>query len=225
MHLEISTLMTPDHWFTTGLGIIGLLQFLAFVLQARRLHQTIDAMLAAETRQQTTDHIQLRAWVGIDAVRLNAPNLKAASYTPVDLDEVGGEVADSALFTVRNFGRTPANQVQIVARWFHMPPNQRPASVGNHWRPFKIDADAPVRQTRTKHTIFPDQTKVLELPIANLSSLRAAVAATATTYLYGELSYTDIYAKHGSTLFCFTYFPGRPPGDQFVSYEERNEAK
>jgi hypothetical protein len=211
--------------FTAALVFVGVLQLFAFVLQARRLHQTIGVMQTAEERQQATDRAQLRAWVGIDSIVLDATNLHVADYTPPDTGKPGVEILDKVLISVKNFGRTPANQVQIIARWFAMPAFHRPPRDSHCWRPFRLNAESPVRQTWSRPTIFPDQVRGEEVSINDLSPLQSALAGTGCCYLYGEISYIDISGQPGSTEFCFIYYPNRPAGKQFAPYEEHNEAR
>jgi hypothetical protein len=89
---------SPDWWTigaTLALVCVGLLQFVAFIVQARRLGQTINIM-------KDTAERQLRAYVGLKGV-VTIANV-AQGQKPIVTAPVG------------NFGQTPAYKVKLLPK-------------------------------------------------------------------------------------------------------------
>ncbi len=64
-----------------------------------------------------------------------------------------------------------------------------------------------------------------DLPLLDILFFRRALAGERSAYLYGGITYLDIFGKEGSTEFCYFYDPSGPEDRQFVPYEDWNEAK
>jgi hypothetical protein len=217
----------PATWtdvLTAALVGVGILQLLAFVWQAFSLRATFRAMRATDERQKSTDRTQLRAWIGIESIILDAPNLHVAGYISTDHKVIGARPTDKLVIRLKNFGQTPANRVLAWARPIAMPAHERlPADY--HRRPFQGTAQTKVRQQWSRPTIFQNQVSDNDLTLADISFFRQAVSGEKSVYLYGGITYVDVFGKDGSMEFCYSYDPTGPVGRQFVPYEDWNEAK
>ena len=76
--------------------------------------------LAALLDIRKTNKRQLRAYVGLESLRLELPELNDPNYRPIQPDKAGLVVDDYVLATVKNYGTTPALDVRTQVNWVYV---------------------------------------------------------------------------------------------------------
>jgi hypothetical protein len=193
--------------------ILGTLVFTAVAALATR--QTVHVM--RETSKQ-----DVRAYVGIQEMSLECESNDSPDYQP-DPIVVGGIAKNKIKVALKNFGRTPASNVHIWVNWqpliwgYRLPddftyPDQNNVTAGN------------LRPSWSNSVVFPDQVFQTWVTITDMRPFFSAQRRDTVLYLYGHVEYIDIHKTAQHTLFCYSYCPWRPVGDQFIPYEKHNKA-
>lgn len=168
---------------------------------------------------------QLRAYVGIESIVLDAPNIGRQDYKP-HVPKAGSRSPDTLRITIRNFGATPANEVIVWANWVSTDFGARlPDAFG--YPDFGVGDKGPngLRTTLIRPTVFPQQVWPQDIGIDDLAPFVGANRREANTYVYGHINYRDMLGTHRTTDFCFSYDPEEGGGAAFTAYEQHNEAK
>jgi hypothetical protein len=190
-----------DRWLVrlTGiLGFIGVLQLIAFIIQARRLGQTVDVMKATAERQ-------LRAYVMVESIRIDA--------APVE-----GTIIR---IQIKNFGTTPAHEVVHVNNFavdaFPTPISLPPSDAGR--QPIVPRAVLPPSGTLVRL-----ETRFLpaELSEAQKQKLKAGAAAL---YVFGRIDCVDAFGKPRWTEYRFFNYPAYTGPTDFAQTEEGNRTE
>jgi hypothetical protein len=200
-----------------ALGTLGLVAFTATLWWAtRKLVKGAD-----ETASR-----QLRAYVGIDRMELDTRNLANAHYKPHE-PKAGTRSPDAIIATIRNFGTTPANSVHVWINWGGMPFAERLPTDFPYPNYDSVTVGGPtgLRPTWTRPALFPNQVTEQPAFVNDLSGFIGAARGALTMYVWGTISYIDMFKEHRETDFCFSFDPGAVLGKRFVAYEEHNEAR
>jgi hypothetical protein len=211
-------------WFTGVLALISLVQ-IAFLFRADNTARiAANAARATVNSMDDTAQKQLRAYVGIFDILLECKNLTVAKYEP-KTEIIAGTVHDDFIvITMKNFGSTPANQARMWVNWYSQKFGER-LPKNFKWGDYDSVSKGEVHPIFAKTAIFPGQTIKLLTVINDLTPFRGAIAKMVNFYIYGHIDYVDIYEANHTTTFCYHYSPWRPVGDQFMPYEEYNEAQ
>lgn len=203
----------------------------------KRLGTTINllmlmaAVVTIWTTQQASIQ-QLKAYVGIDSIQLEFqrnPNQPLA-IAPGEWRPLKNNI----IFKLKNFGATPAQDVQLKASWLPLsPPNLLPKnykypdlreSSDDEEEAGNADKKYTVVKGESKTVIFPGQQYPTRVGFFSASKFRSATEMKTLMAIYGHIDYKDIFYVSHQTRFCYLYFPDRPEGERFVPYEEHNEA-
>ena len=165
---------------------------------------------------------QLRAYIGIERLEVNAPNLSNAQYRL--LPDANGIIfyADFITGVLHNYGQTPAFKVsfkvafaKVIPMFASLPENfaypMEPAVIASYESMATVE---PGQSFRSNIGIKKPEIMVI---------LREAQARSSYVYFYGFSKYTDIYGRQWRQKFCWAYEPWRPEGDRFTPYKEHNE--
>ena len=131
------------------------------------------------------------------------------------------------MFAIKNFGLTPANSVFLWASWGGMPHSVRLPDDFKYPKRDNVTVGGPmgIRPTWTKPTLFPDQTTEQTAPINDLIGFIDSRKGTHTMYVWGTISYVDVFKQERETDFCFVFDPLANVGERFSAYEKHNEAR
>jgi hypothetical protein len=180
--------------------------------------------LVGDTRQSSER--QLRAYVGIENIEIDCPNLSNLNYVKY-VPSPGTMSPDVINITVKNFGTTPANKVHVLANWGGI---QFGARLPDNFD-FPVTDIASLagpqglRPTWTKPALFPGQVFVQTIAINNAIGFIHAAAGQITMIVWGRVYYVDMFGQNRETLFCFQFAPANPAGKWFVPYEMHNQAR
>lgn len=170
------------------------------------------AAIAAERTvetMETTARRELRAYVGIDDIRLKCKNLNTIQYAPHQMAP-GTMIGDDLLcITFKNYGNTTAKTVRFNGKWASM---KYPLELAkNEWE--------SIPENSWPFVIFPGQTNESLIVLNDLTEFRKAITKEVIVYVFGRIEYFDIYEiDQRTTSFCYIYSPERPDGLQFVPY-------
>ena len=149
-------------------------------------------------------YCQLRVFKKTDQTLTNTMINGQRAYLSIDTMAGLRHVADNVLFTVKNFGQTPAKRVRITSNLEFVGKNEElPANFTFPDRPV-----CGTIQSRNSNlgTIFPNNP-----PLAwrNICPDQAPVYALVEKgeragYLYGHIDYVDIFDSPRRTNFCFS---------------------
>lgn len=178
----------------TGLGVLlvfGTLRHTKRAADAARA--TVDAMESAKKQQ-------LRAYVGVEAICLEAPNIDVAEF---DVQQPPFPerfiFSDLVRMTVRNFGQTFASDVAVfIAYHTFVPFGSAPA------RGDKIDSKftEELISDASRAIIDGQNAFTFTVPIKrSLEPFRKAIRKESTLLFDGKIEYTDIFgATWGKTI-------------------------
>ena len=162
---------------------------------------------------------QLRAYVALEGINLRTPNLLVPSYSP-PADGPGIVFQDYVVPKIKNYGATPASNVNVYLYWYSFPLHQRPPldfpfnDVPNQYR---------YSSTISNFTISPGQEVGSSVvPIRNLEPFVEAERELRTLYFHGHVDYGDIYQRRWRNEFCFEYQPFNPVDQKFVPCGSHN---
>lgn len=176
----------------------------------------------AKGAEETAER-QLRAYIGVESVAFEAPDLRLGDYAPQDRNSVGVPCRNFACVTIRNFGQTPALSVQTFIYL---------ATTGFATRlPIEFlranDADVvdaeDTRETRDIPMLQRSQPYKARLAVWDLTDVRRAHLKTATLYIFGRTYYRDAFDRPRRTTFCYVWNPDQDGSAyEFSPYEEYN---
>jgi hypothetical protein len=172
--------------------------------------------VAYQTFESTVDTAQkqLRAYVGVDDIGIELPSSKVENYQPVKLS-LGTHIPDYLILTVKNTGTTPAKKVTTWVNWEPLPFGyQLPEDFDfkDHESTFK----GPLGLVKSTYSLFPGQPRETIISIADARSFLEAQSKKKSLYLYGYISYEDIYGREHKTNFCYAYQPYANASQQFL---------
>ncbi|HEU0118131.1 MAG TPA: hypothetical protein VFR09_05810 [Alphaproteobacteria bacterium] len=144
-------------------------------------------------RAGDTAHRQLRAYVGLGPqnVALQVPTVligtkKCSIYS------------DCIVIDMKNYGATPAQHVASQATWIGIPKSFVLDKT------YKYPTLASGNNDFTSESIiFPGQEYISEIQVKDVSVFKHAFAQENDFYLYGYISYKDIYNQKRTTNFCY----------------------
>lgn len=198
----------------TGAGVFLVWRTLkASWAAAREAKRAADAANASLNHAKESTERQLRAYVGIDSIKLEITS-DILTYEPTDLTSQNIIFPDFLAITVKNYGETPAKNVQTrvaIGRGPHLLA-----------MPSDYDYDAvfsqPVQTGNiiTRTYLNRMQAESIKSPI-DPRHVWATKAKEAGLVVYGRIYYTDVFDKNWSTKFCYIWEPWHPPGERFVA--------
>lgn len=189
--------ITPDQliaYLTGGMLLVAAVQALLFLIQLRLMRKSLNsAMDATRVAQNTlalmkdTAQRQLRAYISVTTASIEFP-------------EPG---RPKATLTFKNAGQTPAHDVQV---WIH----QWAATY-----PLKITLPTPPRDfTMAKNTLGAGahcyMTNEAPQPIFNEPYLNLVGTSQGTIYVYGEISYVDVFGERHTQQYRLMYGGSEP---------------
>jgi len=205
-------------WWQLGLIKAGLADTSKAAVAAEKAalaaQQTVVTMEAAE-------RTQLRAYVGIDSIKIDAPNLTNHRYVVLE-DKPGIVWKDSILLSIKNFGQTPARNVTTYINWEPMPLSFNLPE--NFLFRDNINNNNPVIDySPSLYYLDKDQIIISNIPIKDLTNFRSAYKKETNNFVYGHITYSDIYNRRWRRHFCFLWEPWAPPGrSKFPEYKKNN---
>jgi hypothetical protein len=211
------------NWFQAVVGAVTLIFVGATFYQTKR---TADAAIAAAKATEAavavarqTEKRQLRAYVGVEKVKIESPST-LGSYEPTPEGEDGRIFKDFIAVTIKNFGNTPARQVEVLAgiapvALFAKAPTSEAmdAAISKSGNPSSFIARAHL-QTQ--------QSEIIKCKLSDLNAVLLARQDQQTIYVFGRIFYQDAYDDFWSTKFCYAWEPSHPGGERFVSYQDFN---
>jgi hypothetical protein len=197
------------NWWIVRLTIaavgVGVLQLVAFIVQAGVLLKTITAM--RENAKQ-----DLRAYVDAINVSMVCPTLDIPNYV------AGPGMQHDALFvTFLNTGKTPARKVLVHASCVTIE-GYRTELPGDFSYP-----DVPkAKSIPSVSSIIPNTpTRTDGFETIDLVGVKRARKREATVYIYGHADYFDVFGDPHITPFCYEFMP-ETPNAAFRAYKEHN---
>ena len=175
-------LITPDQlmaYLTGGMLLVAAVQALLFLFQLRLMRKSLDSAVDASRVAQNTLAImkdtaqrQLRAYISVTAANIEFPE--------------PGRPKSTLIF--KNAGQTPAHDVQV---WIHQ------------WvAAYPLDVTLPTPSpdfVMAKNTLGAGahclMTNEAPRPIFNPSLLHLVGTPQGTIYVYGEVSYSDVFGS------------------------------
>jgi hypothetical protein len=192
-------------WVQVGLSLVGVLLVIHSMGQTRRAVE-----IAEKTRidADTQARQQLRAYVGVESVGHQIGALPGDDYFIV---------------SAKNYGTTPAYDVEIHGRALALPGLSRPQEGFFDHLPTKVVSEAVPRPFIPKAILTPTQTTSIGNRHPQLHEmLESARAERSTVYVYGSIFYRDIFRQPWRTKFCYVFQTNKVPSAGFVPFEEYN---
>ncbi|MSQ22778.1 MAG: hypothetical protein EXR53_05680 [Dehalococcoidia bacterium] len=180
--------------------------------------------LAALLNIRKTNKRQLRAYVGLESLRLELPELNDPNYRPIQPDKAGLVVDDYVLATVKNYGTTPALDVRTQVNWHGVP-------FGTLIQDDFAYADAEsittpdISRVISRYAVMQQQSHVDRVPVYDASVFKKAQQREISIWMYGHIDYRDIYGRKWSREFSFIYEPWQSLEQQFVPDAHRNDER
>jgi hypothetical protein len=173
---------------------VGILQLIAFIVQACVLWKTITAM--RENSKQ-----DLRAYVDAINTSMVCPTLDIPNYVAGP-----GMEQDAVFITFLNTGKTPARKVLVNASCI---------AVEGYRTELPADFAYPdIPKTISIPSVFsivPNiPTRTDGLYTLDLDGIRRARKREATVYIYGHADYFDVFGDPHVTPFCYEFTPETP---------------
>jgi hypothetical protein len=148
---------------------------------------------------------QLRAYVGIESLKIECGSCDSEKYTPV-LPIPGAIAKDFFRASLRNSGTTPANKLTVRINWAQTP-------VPQGWpNDFKFE-DAPkmnipgIVENASVAVIQPNSSYGTLGPIVDATPFIAARNKNIVLLVYGHIDYVDVFGATQWTTFCYLYEP------------------
>ena len=167
----------------------------------------------------------MRAYVGLDSIEFEVPDLNNSSYKLIPSSDGRVFFNNFIYITFHNYGQTPANKtsafvVSVMEMPFigNLPENyDYSEKINDATRPFPASfvSSEVVEPGRAA-------TRGINLTEDHLAFLRKANNKEGSLYFYGHIDYTDIFNRKWRHYFCWAYEPWRTPGHQFTPYKEHN---
>jgi len=162
---------------------------------------------------------QLRAYVSIEDISLDAPNISNSDYdTPIP-NPAGFIPHDAVRLIIKNNGQTPAHDVAGFLNWDTISPfNEIPLGTSLINYVTAADISSSSRQfldsgRQFSHTIWIK---------TSLAPFRRAMADEARLIFYGWIEYTDIFGVKWSRNFRYVWQPNRSGDDRLYPGREGN---
>jgi hypothetical protein len=193
--------------FTAGFFLVTLFLWLA----TRNLVRGAD-----DTSQR-----QLRAYVGVQQIELRCVGFGIPDYQPAPRT-IGYQHKDLLLVTLKNYGLTPAYDVRLWVNWYTMPYGERLPADFAYPDYGGIDPGVP-QPTLTQVILHKDQEHVAIIAIFDLRPFIATRQEKSSMYIYGHITYRDIYQRRWRATFCQNWEPWSSAGVEFVPYKEHND--
>jgi len=207
--------MKSHDWYDiTTLIILGITLTALIIYTGLTYYQ---ASIARDTARR-----QLRAYVGINAIDIEAPNLKKAGYEVPANPPAGFIYKDFVVPLIKNFGQTPASDVLVIVNWIPVTPfgYLLPDNF-----PYQDYSTSGGTTTASRFVLDPGQIHTGKVKIDKLKFFRDAQSKATSLYIYGHIDYTDIYNRRWQREFSYAYEPWRPEGDRFVPDRKHNGEK
>ena len=194
---------------TAGMLVVAAVQAWFFLIQLRVMSRSLkvaeSAALAAdrtvETMQDTTRR-QLRAYVSIDRAWIEFPEPGVSNVTVV----------------IKNAGQTPAHDLH---QWIHQWIEKYPLKVQLPTPPDGFAMSASLLGAGATHNMCIEHPQ----PIIKLPFLDQIGTPEATIYVYGEVTYKDVFGEQHFVRYRLMYGgPHKPPLGILSPCEEGNEA-
>jgi hypothetical protein len=170
-----------------------------------------------------TSQRQLRAYVGVERIKLNGAGLSDPAYKPVDTTAAGYVHRDFLEVILKNFGLTPAYDMRLWVNWQPMPYPQRLPDVFKYPDHGATSPDQP-GPTLSQNILHKDQAHTGTIAIFDLRPFISTQRQETMLYIYGHIDYRDIYGKRWQATFCQSWEPWSSAGE-FVPYTEHNDEK
>ena len=180
--------------FTGGLLLVAAVQALLFLFQLRLMRKSLDAAVGATNVAQSTLVLmkdtaqrQLRAYISVVAAKIEFP--------------VPGQ--PKSTLTFRNAGQTPAHDVKI---WIHQWVAAYPLDVALPTPPPDfVTARDTLGAGASCH-----MTNEAPHPVAKEPFLTLIGTSEGTIYVYGEVSYRDVFGEHHTQKYRLMYGGSEP---------------
>ena len=157
---------------------------------------------------QETERRQLRAYVGIVQIEIEAPHMPHAAFEIPNPAPAGFVHEDFVNVTVKNYGQTLASEVLVWMNWLPGPFGSQIADE------FQYPDNDPLNTAAHASRAV--------VNINALAPFRRAARRETTLHFYGHVDYTDIYERRHRRDFCFIYEPWRPQSVRFVPAPRHN---
>lgn len=204
-------------------SLLALFTALLFFATVRLYVATRNLVTGAED----TAKRQLRAYVGIDDIRIESTTAEDPKFRGRRHCEraaaIGFVHRDFIVLNVKNFGQTPAYDVTCFSHlaWTRFP--QRLPDGYLYERDVDVVSTAPVRSTLSRYMLESAKTHATRTIIFDPRPIKAARRRRFNLYVYGRIYYRDIYNCWWRTKFCYSWEPMHPSGPRFIPYENYNE--
>jgi len=161
---------------------------------------------------------QLRAYVGINRLDLEMPNIDKKGYEIPDVITGPFIYKDLLIIDLRNYGQTPAYDVQWYVNWVPVTPFGSRLPDYFPYDDYGLDVEG-VRG----YIIEPGRENITRTRIDKLKFFRDAIKQETSLYIFGHVDYSDIYNRRWHRTFSYMYEPWRPDGDRFHPDRRHNE--
>ncbi len=169
------------------------------------MSKTYDSTVKTYESNVDTAKRTLRAYVGMDSVSLQFPDLSKPNYKPEKL--MAGTLERNRIrFVLKNFGSTPARNVVIYASWQPEPFLHQP-SADFSFLDLRQRQQEGIELPTSKVVIQKDQQWPTDIAVHDLTPFRQAAHQEKTIYLYGHINYEDVYGEAHETKFCYILQP------------------
>jgi hypothetical protein len=175
-----------------------------------------QASIASDTEKR-----QLRAYVGVESLKVECPSCNDANYVAV-IPVPGAIIKDFILVTVRNSGTTPARKLKVQTNWTRTPwGNGLPE---NFDFPDSEGIVVPgISHTADSNVIIPNTSFVNHGGIGDARDFISAREKKIVLFIYGHIDYIDIFDKLQTTTFCYVYAPWASDEKMFMPYYKHND--
>jgi hypothetical protein len=209
-------------WAFWGVAVttIGTI-FLAWQIGLTRkaVQETAEATMAMERQNELAEDTaarQLRAYVGAEEIGFEINSSLAAFLG--ENDETG-IFRHFAWIMIKNFGQTPAFEVEVHVRIVTIPFAMR--------LPDNFDFNGLFGKLESKNFVSKSflqggQTEISKIGLENANAVIQARNKDLSLYVFGRIYYRDAFGKHWSTKLCHVWEPWHPGGERFVPYSEFN---
>lgn len=176
----------------------------------------LASYIAYQTFESTIDTAQkqLRAYVGVDDIDIELPSSKVENYQPVK-QSLGKLIPDYLILKVKNTGSTPAKKVTTWINW-------EPLAFGYQlpedfdFKDHESNIREPFAVVKSTFSLFPGNSRETITSIDDARCFIEAQSKKKSLYLYGYISYEDIYGREHKTNFCYAYQPYASASQQFL---------
>jgi hypothetical protein len=165
---------------------------------------------------------QLRAYVGIEYIKIECPSCNSEKYTPI-LPVPGTIANDVFRVSIRNSGGTPARKLMFFISWVATPWPQGLANDFNFPDGARITVPGAAKETSVV-VVHPNTSYESNAAIADANQFIAARNKTALLWVFGHIDYVDIFDAPQTTTFCYLYEPWQNQEKLSVACGRHNDA-